>query len=48
MDENKFKLKKLSLKIIENIKEKGFLENREPRTIAGLSLLLSCKLLKKI
>ena len=47
MDENKFKLKKLSLKIIENIKEKGFLENKEPRTIAGLSLLLSCKLFKE-
>lgn len=42
----RLQLKLLTEKIIDNIKSGGFLEGKIPKTIAGLSLLLSFKLLK--
>ena len=42
---NKYDHKMLTYKIIENINNTGLLEGKNPKTIAGLSLLLSYKLL---
>ena len=41
---NKTEIKKLSFQINENIIEKGLLEGKSPRTLAGMSLFLSYKL----
>ena len=41
----KFDLRQLSYKIIENINKSAVLEGKSPNTIAGLSLILSYKLL---
>ena len=42
----KYKHKMLAFQIVENINKIGLLEGKNPKTIAGLSLLLSYKLLK--
>jgi len=44
LGKNKPEIKKLSFKINKNIIEKGLLEGKSPRTLAGLSLFLSYKL----
>ena len=44
-DESKCKAKKLSFEIIENINNSAVLEGKSPITVAGLSLMLSYKLL---
>ena len=41
----KYELKMLAFQIVENINTSGLLEGKSPNTIAGLSLLLSYKLL---
>jgi len=41
----KYEAKKLSYKIIENINKNAVLEGKSPNTVAGLSLMLSYKLL---
>ena len=43
-DESKYEMKKTAFKILENIYNKGFLEGKNPKTLAGLSLFLSYKL----
>ena len=42
---NNYKAKNLSNKIIENINKNAVLEGKSPNTVAGLSLMLSYKLL---
>lgn len=44
-DINRFDLKMLSYDIIDNFNKNEILEGKSPKTIAGLSLILSCKLL---
>lgn len=44
-NKERFKLKLLSEEIIDNLHKGTFLEGKSPKTIAGLSLFLSCKLL---
>ena len=44
-DTEKYNNKKLAYQIIENINKSGLLEGKNPKTIAGLSLLISYKLL---
>ena len=44
-NKNKYNAKMLSYKILKNINKKALLEGRAPNTVAGLSLLLSNKLL---
>ena len=44
-DESKYEAKMLSYKIIKNINDKAILEGKSPITVAGLSLMLSYKLL---
>ena len=44
-NEDKYILRELTFKIIENINNTSLLEGKNPKTIAGLSLLLSYKLL---
>jgi len=44
-DINRYNLKMLTYEIISNFNNNGILEGRTPKTIAGLSLYLSCKLL---
>lgn len=41
----RYKLKLLAFKILDNLNQTAILEGKSPKTIAGLSLLLSCKLL---
>ena len=43
-DKNKYEIKMVAFKILENIYNKGFLEGKSPKTLAGLSLFLSYKL----
>ena len=43
--EDKYELRKLAFKIVENLNNSNLLEGKNPKTIAGLSLLLSYKLL---
>jgi transcription initiation factor TFIIB len=43
-DESKYEMKKTAFKILENIYNKSFLEGKNPKTLAGLSLFLSYKL----
>ena len=43
--EEKYELRKLAFKIVENFNNSNLLEGKNPKTIAGLSLLLSYKLL---
>ena len=45
-DTEKYNNKKLAYQIIENINKSGLLEGKNPKTIAGLSLLISYKLLR--
>ena len=44
-DESKYEAKMLSYKIIKNINDNAILEGKSPITVAGLSLMLSYKLL---
>ena len=44
-DESKYEAKMLSYKIIKNINDNAILEGKSPVTVAGLSLMLSYKLL---
>ena len=44
-DISRYELKKLAFKILENINQASILEGKSQKTIAGLSLFLSCKLL---
>ena len=44
-DESKYEAKMLSYKIIKNINDYAILEGKSPITVAGLSLMLSYKLL---
>ena len=44
-DESKYEAKMLSYKIIKNINNNAVLEGKSPITVAGLSLMLSYKLL---
>ena len=44
-NEDKYILRELTFKIVENINNTSLLEGKNPKTIAGLSLLLSYKLL---
>ena len=43
-DINRYNLKMLTYEIISNFNNNGILEGKTPKTIAGLSLYLSCKL----
>ena len=43
-DKSKYEIKMVAFKILENIYNKGFLEGKSPKTLAGLSLFLSYKL----
>jgi transcription initiation factor TFIIIB Brf1 subunit/transcription initiation factor TFIIB len=43
-DKSKYEIKMTAFKILENIYNKGFLEGKSPKTLAGLSLFLSYKL----
>ena len=45
-NKDKYILRELAFKIVENINNSSLLEGKNPKTIAGLSLLLSYKLLK--
>ena len=44
-DSNRYDLKLISHDIIVNFNKNGILEGKSPKTVAGLSLILSCKLL---
>ena len=44
-DKDKYDIKMLAFKIIENINKNNFLEGKSPKTVAGLAIFLSCKLL---
>ena len=44
-NEDKYILRELTFKIVENINNTSLLEGKNPKTIVGLSLLLSYKLL---
>lgn len=44
-DIKRYNLKMLTYEIIDNIYNCGILEGKSPKTIAGLSLIISCKLL---
>ena len=44
-DIKRYNLKMLTYEIIDNINNCGILEGKSPKTIAGLSLIISCKLL---
>lgn len=44
-DTTRYNLKLLAFKIHDNLNQSAILEGKSPKTIAGLSLLLSCKLL---
>ena len=44
-NEDKCQLRELSFKIVENLNKSSLLEGKSPKTIAGLSLLLSYRLL---
>ena len=46
-DQDKYDVKMLSFEIIKNINDNALLEGIQPKTISGLSLLLSYKLLNQ-